>query len=294
MFIKAMKMLGYTVKVKSIRRGERGVNFLARYYSPLVWYGSPNSCCDIERAARKFHTCLTLPAGTTPIMKLKEKALALYLTDANTPMLGVFMHKALDLTLGIQASTGDKGWWSCFDKEDQYPNENVDGWMDHEFELALPKFDLSRFEQFLMNCDIDQLLTLPLFNEDKPTEASEDAVVDGELLIANFSDVYIRQFFYKVVDPYRGNAPSTLQTLAEEYDLVKYHQRPLCLECISFIATGDFGRLNEYFKPVTIRRNNVKPNGNRQNRQGKAKNNTSAKTRNVDPGAVSSNWRPTN
>jgi hypothetical protein len=72
------------------------VKFLARIYSPNVWSGSPNSCCDVPRTLSKFHFTVNLN-GSSPARRFMEKIVALNLSDSNTPIIREFVAKFIQL-----------------------------------------------------------------------------------------------------------------------------------------------------------------------------------------------------
>jgi hypothetical protein len=181
----AAKRVGLIVEAHVVHRGERGVNFLARYYSPEVWNGSPDSMCDPKRQLSKFHTTIRLPAGVTPAEKLVEKAMSYVATDANTPIIGAFCTKALTmLSFKPTKLHGVGNWWSKFERSVQYPNENVQGWMDVEFSHHLPLFDRDLFKDWLEGATtVEELLSPPLCQGVLSPTAKHDVVVDDEVLL---------------------------------------------------------------------------------------------------------------
>ena len=85
--VAAFADLGFRAEVEVVRRGARGVNFLNRYYSRMVWYGSPNSMCNPRRAlAKLFVGPESILAD--PLPRLGERLAGYAHTDANTPVLG--------------------------------------------------------------------------------------------------------------------------------------------------------------------------------------------------------------
>jgi hypothetical protein len=186
-FTKAAKLLGHEATGEVVERGDRGVNFLARYYSAEVWAGRPDSCTDIKRAAYKFMTASNLPVSVTPVQKLMEKSRSASTTDANTPIIGDVATRAIalaavDLSAPWTESSGDTSWWARFDAAEQYPNDNADGWMDAELTLQLPEFDLQTFRVNVAGCKtLQSLLELPLcaLNPTLPVLKPGTVVPDG-------------------------------------------------------------------------------------------------------------------
>jgi hypothetical protein len=184
---KAARMLGLNLKIDIIQRDQPGVQFLARVYGPFVWNGSPNSCCDIYRQLSKFHTTVKCLNTVTPVMKLLEKSRALYLTDANTPVLGELACKVVELhgDIDMDPSTARiRKWNSELPKEDQYPNVD-EGWMESYCVESLSKccFDYNRFKRHLDECKtLDDLLHFPLCSEIPTPVVKIPVVVDGNIV----------------------------------------------------------------------------------------------------------------
>lgn len=96
-FDKACKLVGQVLEYDSVSVGGFGVNFLARYYTREVWKGDLNSCCDIKRQLLKFHLSSNLPPDVTPSQKLVEKCRSFNLSDHNTPIIGKFSSKVVEI-----------------------------------------------------------------------------------------------------------------------------------------------------------------------------------------------------
>nr|UNI73867.1 MAG: RNA-dependent RNA polymerase [brine shrimp noda-like virus 2] len=187
----ASRLTGLIIEASIVERGDRGVNFLARYYSPSVWTGLPDSMCDIKRQLSKFHTTVRLPFGITPEQKFVEKAASYVATDGNTPIIGPLCKKLLLLSSHSPRNiSGIGSWWSKFAASDQFPNRNVDGWMDVELEHQFPEFSRSRFEEWLAKSSTPtELLQPPICAEPKPATVGKfDVVVDEEVLKARSDD----------------------------------------------------------------------------------------------------------
>jgi len=181
----AAKNLGLILEASTIQRGERGVNFLARYYSPGVWEGAVDSMCDIKRQLAKFHTTGNLPSSVRAEAKLVEKSMSYVSSDANTPIIGAFCRRVLTVsTFRPTKLLGVGSWWSKFEDSEQYPNQNTDNWMEADFDVQFPEFDRVMFEKFMVTAfSVDQLLKPPLCCEIKPaTPAKVDIVIDGDVL----------------------------------------------------------------------------------------------------------------
>lgn len=186
----AATRVGLVLEAGLVRDGEPGVTFLARYYSPQVWYGRLDSMCDVKRQLSKFHTTVRLPSNVTPEAKLVEKARGYYATDSNTPVIGELCSRVVE-RFGSERSDalGIASWWSKFDHSVQFPNSNDGGWMDAEFDRLFPEFDRKIFNDWLCECrDVSDFLAAPLCCEIKPATPTDlPVVVDGDVLPARAS-----------------------------------------------------------------------------------------------------------
>lgn len=183
----ACDKVGLILEASVVQRGNPGISFLARYYSDKVWEGSLNSMCDVKRQLSKFHLTVRLPDNVKPEHKLVEKAMSYIATDGNTPVVGAFCKRVLVLSeYRPKTLHGIGSWWSKFDDSVQYPNENVDGWMDVEFERLFPEFDRTIFNDWLVATSTGaEMLEAPLCVEIKPAQPiSVDVVVDEQLMLA--------------------------------------------------------------------------------------------------------------
>jgi hypothetical protein len=181
---KAALRVGQVLEVDEIIRGAPGVMFLARRYGPDVWYGDVNSCCDIKRQVAKLHTTVQLVGKVTKEQKLQEKAYSFFLTDANTPIVGPFVKKALELFPMKKPFENALGIWGVEeDAEKQYPNEYGD-WMQTYANECMADFDLERFAEWVKNCTATTIFTAPRFAEDIVAAPKPGAVgVDEDLLV---------------------------------------------------------------------------------------------------------------
>jgi len=144
---------GQVLTSEVFKIGDRGVNFLARIYSPSIWTGDLDSMCDLRRQLAKFHTTTNIPGNITPMQKLVEKCASYILTDENTPVIGeickaVAMNTPLfrDLNPNMR---GIASYFGKYTKDVQFPNRNVGGWMENEFYLSMPDFDYGLFKQYI-------------------------------------------------------------------------------------------------------------------------------------------------
>ena len=185
---------GQQLEISVVERGQFGVNFLSRYYSPEVWYGSTNSCCDIMRQLPKFHLTVSLN-DVTPVEKLIEKARSFYLTDAETPVIGELVTAVIKLF----GKCPEYGWagaktyqmerfGSHCPIDVQYPNVRED-WMFEFFFTQNPAADIKTFKEYLDSCrTMTDFLCVPIINEPSvPTAHTNVAmVVNGtDMIVPN-------------------------------------------------------------------------------------------------------------
>jgi hypothetical protein len=94
---------GLKLKCEVVKSGETGVEFLSRIYCSQVWSGHTCNTATLCRACAKLH--LAVNANLTAkqkVIRYGEKAFAYYLSDRNTPGLGVWAEKVHSL---IRATT---------------------------------------------------------------------------------------------------------------------------------------------------------------------------------------------
>jgi len=182
---RAARMVGQELTISLVRCGSLGIKFLARVYSPNVWFGDINSCCDLPRQLSKLHTTVAMHPTITPSMKLLEKVRSFSLTDYNTPIIGeicwsVVKAHGSDIKFNPDLQPM-ASWLSNIPLDAQYPNELGD-WLDDYCESALPEFDVARFREWLVNCrTVEDHLTPPLCQEPVLAKPKVPAVVDGDV-----------------------------------------------------------------------------------------------------------------
>lgn len=187
--VKACADVGQVLEAEQYLRGAAGVNFLARYYSPQVWFGDPNSMCDLARQLVKLGVTRTLSSKVTPQQKACEKALSFNLTDKYTPVIGPWSEAILTAfpesvpeRLGIGELAGVASYHSMAPVSVQYPNLYGE-WMLDIANKQLPDFDHDRFTAWVTAVGVDPLRALkaPLCAEPKPVvRVKVQAVVNGE------------------------------------------------------------------------------------------------------------------
>jgi hypothetical protein len=181
-YVSACTSLGLIPKIELVRRGEFGVMFLARVYSPDVWFGDLNSCCDVLRQLSKLHVSRHLPPKVTAEDKLVAKCRGYIMSDPNTPILGPFCHKVLALSAKVVLTPDVEQiapYLAKFDAEVQYLNKPARWMDDYVSSLGL---DMPRFERWLTGVHtLHGLLSPPLLREPKPFDkVTETVVVDKQ------------------------------------------------------------------------------------------------------------------
>lgn len=189
---KAAKALGHIMTFDGpeiVRKGEPGINFLSRRYSPNVAFGDQSSCCDIQRTVAKFHMAVHLGPTTTALAKMVEKAEAMLLTDRDTPIIGDFC-KCVERLNAADTRTHASGirekvkWFSQWkDLDRQFPNVNYGGWMDKIVNEDLPHYHRAELIDWLDGAtSLEELLEVPTFNQipPNPTANVEATMTLGE------------------------------------------------------------------------------------------------------------------
>jgi hypothetical protein len=175
--VEASTSLGHVITSDIYKRGEPGVNFLARQYGPDLWNGEMNSCTDIMRCLSKLHTTVTLPPTVTAAEKLSQKLTSLAFTDRNSPLIEDLISKFLKV--GGKIAERDQwqiqSFWSQYPPEVQYPNFSEE-WM---FDLLPPGINYTEFYDYLEKCtSVYDLMSLRLIMEKDPTPHAQQVVVD--------------------------------------------------------------------------------------------------------------------
>jgi len=200
----AAAMVGQKIVIDVVQKGQAGIKFLARYYSPYVWYGDTSSCCDISRQLRKLHVTGQLPGNITPLDKLKEKARAYLLTDRYTPFIGPYFTcveqfygdvlpvngkdiagpPVRRLNIDLKYPPTARMWGSDVDEKDQYPNVPGD-WMVHLAMQQMPGINFALFLDYIKDVGVrgpQLLLTPPLLYDEPIKSGSSPVVVNDDVL----------------------------------------------------------------------------------------------------------------
>nr|UQB76080.1 RNA-dependent RNA polymerase [Flumine noda-like virus 5] len=188
MAVKAAEMIGLKLKANVKTRGDHYVSFLARIYSQDVWNGNPSSCCDIRRQLLKIHLTPRLPPGVDAITKLREKCRGFIMTDKNTPVIGDLAIVVLQVYGIPKTDHGLMSYFSDYPEHEQYPNENMQKWMDWLVKDQIPTFDMKAFGKWLLAVSKGEAdpLSSPLFSsfeEDPPKAPTVPLKINGDLVL---------------------------------------------------------------------------------------------------------------
>jgi hypothetical protein len=181
--------LGLVLEVEEVSEGEDGVNFISRFYSRYVFRGDPSSTCDLPRIASKLHVAPKMRSVTdmSPKQKLVQRCLGLRLSDRNTPLIGDYAN-AVMVAWGAPATvnTDLAGYYAELDKGSQFPNENVNGWMEDFWMKRRPDLMLDLVPGFLSDCAFDRenLLNPPRFFRPTPVVTPPEMVTDVPSTVA--------------------------------------------------------------------------------------------------------------
>jgi hypothetical protein len=190
-YIRAAKSIGQELTTQVVRRGELGVKFLARVYSPMVWYGCLDSCCDLKRQLSKFHVTVNMPPDITPQEKFLEKSRCVLLSDRYTPIIGDICTRAENLAgrLGPNERVAAvRNWLSQFPAESQYPNEPGD-WMVEYMIKAVPEVDYVGLTEWLQSrTSIEQIMGIAQIQPPEMPEVKTEVVLDGSLMETKYPE----------------------------------------------------------------------------------------------------------
>lgn len=197
-FPAACERLGHRAKAVVAQPGGRPVEFLARIYSPNVWTGSPDNVADIKRQFQKVHLSTRVPIQQIPA-RFTQKMIALHLTDANTPVLGVLACAYLTwasrhhptLVDGAQNSgLPGTSWFARLLSEagavssDDFNNWNEEGWAEAIWREQMPTLDFDGFVEWCERASQDNSGDFavwrdhPLFMEARQTLVGDEEPTD--------------------------------------------------------------------------------------------------------------------
>nr|UQB76076.1 RNA-dependent RNA polymerase [Flumine noda-like virus 42] len=184
-YIRAAAMVGQELTFEPVERGSWGIKFLARYYSPSVWYGELDSMCDVKRQLSKFHLTVALPDTVKATDKLLEKVRSYSLSDWNTPGIGDFLRRVVDIAGDIKENKALAVIrpWSYYEGDEQYPNAGGE-WMHEVILHTLPDADWVTFGKWLDGVStLEDLLSPPELQEQSAAKsAGVPVVVDDDVI----------------------------------------------------------------------------------------------------------------
>jgi hypothetical protein len=151
---------GHVYESDVVTKGNLGVNFLNRYYTRDVWYGSPNSCVRLDRALPKLYT--STKNQLTPPQRLEARFHSYALSDQCTPILGTLVGRYRNVFATWKQPPDS--WWANFASEEQWPNAPSDDFNEYATKW-LPGFNNTKFLQWLDGLDqgYDAWLNAPVF-----------------------------------------------------------------------------------------------------------------------------------
>lgn len=186
-YVKSCASVGQKLEIVESPRGSDSVTFLSRLYSPMVWYGSLDSMCDVPRQLAKIHVSAGMAPDVTPFMKLHEKMSGFYLTDCDTPIIGPLARLVVDKFGESSTTLGVKNYFALFPGHVQYPNADEGGWMVAKVNELLPFFDHGLFQSWLekVRFGFADVLQPPMCHPGKfdVPDVKRPVVVNGEVLL---------------------------------------------------------------------------------------------------------------
>jgi len=181
---RSAELMGQDYEIEVVARGDRGVNFLNRYYSREVWHGNVNSMANPSRLLAKLWVG---PANLQNVLqRFAERCSGYYRMDRNSPVIGEIVTVAHEL-LGDYVEGQLMPWEGKFSAESNWPNED-NGWMHEEFCVFIPDFDFYRFRSWIDEVRLTQiaedLLRAPLCtaHPDATPTVKQTCVVGEELM----------------------------------------------------------------------------------------------------------------
>jgi hypothetical protein len=182
--VKAGAMFGQSLAVDVFMKGESGVNFLSRFYTPDVWEGDNASHCDLKRTLSKLHVTPAL-TGFTPLQKLSQKLTGLMRSDCYTPIIRQILNAALRVGLDVSAPhvRGLTSWWAQYDANENWPTCHVED--EGKMIEQLGDVDVKELFEYLEKIQTPiELLSMPAICEPPEHKAHPNhiAVVDDEVI----------------------------------------------------------------------------------------------------------------
>lgn len=176
-YTKACTLIGLSVKIAPIKRGDFGITFLGRIYSKDIWNGDLSNCADLPRQLAKLHATHPRP-GVSPQQILVDKLSGFYLTDGNTPVLGPFAKAVHRINDGFLKPTEDETTWLSRTADEPVFNNPPREWYSDYLSQVLPDFNVYKFMRWLDTCSsLLDLLSPPCCIEKPEVVPMKDAVV---------------------------------------------------------------------------------------------------------------------
>jgi hypothetical protein len=179
-FEQTCRQVGVIVKAAVVRSPEI-VSFFSRWYNP--WYGDTTSTADLPRMLTKFHVSTVCRGNDTPITKLRDRIIGLYVTDRKSPVVKRIIKAYYRVTRETPPVVADmtvsymsQGLPLC----EWYPQEgSFDGQITKLLEIW-PEMNLDPLFKYLdAVTSVDQLLTMPPIRP--PIEKAPKIAVDTTL-----------------------------------------------------------------------------------------------------------------
>jgi len=182
--IRAAAIYGQVFEAETIERNQDGVTFLNRRFTREVWYGNPNSSCNVARAIVKLHVGVIRPRNEVQALSfMRARAMGYALSDANTPILGRLCREILHrVSYAREDAEAERlvSYYVDLPESEQFPNDVCD---DPPFQPEMVDFDEGRLWGFLEeNPAARSLLSLPCCMKVEAKRPRVDTDVDGELV----------------------------------------------------------------------------------------------------------------
>jgi len=180
---KAAEIFGQDYKIKVIKRGDIGVEFLNRQFGPNVWTGEPDSLANPSRLLSKLWVGpAVLPH---PLERFAERCSGYYRMDRNSPVIGEIVRIAHKL-LGERADGVLMPWAGRIEADSNWPNQDS-GWFIDVFNASIPDFDFDRFQEWIWSIEYTKnaqlLLAAPLCTSAKPDPEPSSTCVLGDQIV---------------------------------------------------------------------------------------------------------------
>jgi len=198
--------MGQQIEVEEIKRGEKGVNFLSRFFTRRVWFGDPTSSCDLYRTLSKLHVTGNI-SGFSPLEKLAQKMAGLKLSDRNTPVISDILNAMrVNYFPVIEVAKCDLkicSWFSQYEEKDNWPNELQETDMTEILAKWLPDANIDGLKAYLGDiADYNGLLRMPVIMAANKPLIKQTVVVNDEMTIITdkLKDIKVRDVCWAFID----------------------------------------------------------------------------------------------